>query len=63
MYLLINNFILLLLCIYREEAIFYHDLPQDVERAKTCDDLLMIARVNISLVHSIIYMCIEYLRV
>lgn len=27
-----------------EEAVFYHDLRQDVERAKTCDDLLMIAR-------------------
>ncbi|XP_062603404.1 tetratricopeptide repeat protein 13-like [Saccostrea cucullata] len=25
-------------------AIFYHDLRQDVERAKTCEDLLMIAR-------------------
>ena len=57
MHSLINNLILLLLYIYREEAIFYHDLPQDVERAKTCDDLLMIARVNISLVHPIIYIC------
>ncbi|XP_048734354.1 tetratricopeptide repeat protein 13-like isoform X2 [Ostrea edulis] len=25
-------------------AVFYHDLQQDIERAKTCEDLLMIAR-------------------
>ena len=60
MYPLINILILLLLYIYREEAIFYHDLPQDVERAKTCDDLLMIARVNISLLQPITSICTKY---